>query len=255
MVRPKKKLGQHFLTDPSIAERIVKSLETTENDVVVEIGPGKGILTGFLLERNIQLFAVEVDPESVEYLQDRWSDLSDRIICADVLKLDWTEHFPDNLHVIGNFPYNISSQIFFKILENRSRVQQVVCMLQKEVAGRLVSPPGNKEYGILSVLLGAFYELDYLFTVKPGSFFPAPKVQSAVIKLKRNSVDRLDCDEKLFFSTVKQAFNQRRKTIRNALRSKLLNLDHDWDLLSKRAEQLSVAEFVELTGRIQSSNL
>lgn len=252
MVHPKKRLGQHFLTDPTIAERIVSSLEFENGDAVVEIGPGKGILTQFLIESDIQLILVEIDSESVDYLQRKWPVLEEKLIKADILKLNWNELLPGKLQIIGNFPYNISSQIFFKILENKDQVNHVVCMIQKEVATRIASPPGSKAYGILSVLLQAYFDIKFLFSVKPGSFFPPPKVQSGVIMLTRNNTANLGCDEKLFFSVVKQTFNQRRKTIRNSLRTKSLNLADDWELLSKRPEQLSVSDFVELTRRVQS---
>jgi len=251
MVHPKKRLGQHFLTDPSIAERIVSSLEVVPEDAVVEIGPGKGILTQFLMKKDIRLIPVEIDRESVAYLLKKWPALEEEMLEADILKLNWSEELPESMHIIGNFPYNISSQIFFKVLENKDQVNRVVCMLQKEVALRLVSPPGSKAYGILSVLLQAFFDISYLFSVKPGSFFPPPKVQSGVIILERNKRAKLDCDEKLFFSVVKQTFNHRRKTIRNSLKTKLLNLDTDSILLTKRPEQLTVSEFVELTKLVQ----
>ena len=163
MVRPKKHLGQHFLTDPAIAERIVSSLEFDNNDVVIEIGPGKGILTKYLLEKDIQLIPVEIDGESIDYLKNKWPEISGNLIRGDILKLDLEKISPGSIHIIGNFPYNISSQIFFKILEHKHKVNRVVCMLQKEVAGRVVSPPGSKEYGILSVLLQAFFDIQYLF--------------------------------------------------------------------------------------------
>jgi len=254
MVHPKKHLGQHFLTDPSIAQRIVEALDDCNGDTVIEIGPGKGMLTQFLVDKKIDLVPVEIDKESVEYLQLRWPDLKGKIIEGDILKLHWDDITRGQIHIIGNFPYNISSQIFFRVLENRGKVQQVVCMLQKEVAKRLVSPPGNRDYGILSVLLQAYYDIEYLFSVRPGSFFPPPRVQSGVIRLTRNNIRELDCDERLFFATVKQSFNQRRKTIRNSLKSKLLNLDRDHALLSRRPEQLGVSEFIELTRIIGSGN-
>lgn len=252
MVRPKKHLGQHFLTDPAIAERIVESLIVTSGDTVLEIGPGKGVLTAFLLKKEICLVPVEIDSESVAYLVQNWPGLKEGIVQKDFLKLDIDDHINGPFHVIGNFPYNISSQIFFRVLENRHRVPSVVCMIQKEVASRIASPPGSKEYGILSVLLQAYYNIEYLFSVKPGSFFPPPRVTSGVIRLTRNETIALPCDEKLFVRVVKTTFNQRRKMIRNSIKSLLLNLDGEFELLSKRPEQLGVREFIELTNWVES---
>jgi 16S rRNA (adenine1518-N6/adenine1519-N6)-dimethyltransferase len=207
------------------------------------------VLTRYLTERNeVDLRVVEIDRESIAYLKLHFPSLDERIIEGDVLKKDWTTIFPGRFSVIGNFPYNISSQIFFKALERRDRVDQVVCMLQKEVADRLAASHGSKTYGILSVLLQAFFRIHYLFKVPPGVFTPPPKVMSAVIRLERNQVDKLACDEVLFFRVVKQAFNTRRKTLRNAL--KPLNLPAEisaLEIMDKRAEQLSVGEFVSLT--------
>ena len=252
MVRPKKHLGQHFLTDLSIAERIVGALDTKPGDTVIEIGPGTGVLTGPLLEKDIRLLPVEIDPESAIHLKKRWPSLEKLLIEEDFLKLNIEAYTSDPFHVIGNFPYNISSQILFRVLEYRQRIPSVVCMLQKEVANRIASPPGSREYGILSVLLQAYFDIQYLFTVKPGSFFPPPKVTSGVIRLTRNSTFSLQCDEKLFFLVVKSTFNHRRKMIRNSLKSILLNLDSDFELLSKRPEQLGVPEFIELTRWVES---
>lgn len=252
MVRPKKHLGQHFLTDPFIAERIVKAMNVNKGDTVIEIGPGTGILTGFLMDKEIHLLPVEIDPESVLYLKQKWPELEDQIIEDDILKMTFDDHIAGPFHVIGNFPYNISSQIFFRLLDYRDRIPSIVCMIQKEVAGRIASPPGSREYGILSVLLQAYYHIEYLFSVKPGSFFPPPRVTSGVIRLSRNSTDKLPCDEKLFFKVVKTTFNQRRKMIRNSARSILLNLNSDFELLSKRPEQLDVQEFIDLTNWIES---
>ena len=247
MVRPKKQLGQHFLTDPSIARKIVDALQTRSGESVLELGPGTGALTVFLREKDIGLHLVEIDAESIVHLKHRWPDLVDRILEEDFLNMDLPALFPGPFHLIGNFPYNISSQIFFRALEYRQQVNSVVCMIQKEVADRIVSPPGSKEYGILSVLIQAYFHAEKLFQVKPGSFFPPPKVSSGVIRLTRNQVRELPCDEKLFFKVVKSCFNQRRKMIRNSIKTILLNLDSEMELLSLRPEQLDVSAFIELT--------
>jgi 16S rRNA (adenine1518-N6/adenine1519-N6)-dimethyltransferase len=252
MVHPKKHLGQHFLTDPSIAGKIVDALNTGPADTVMEIGPGTGMLTGPLLEKDIQLLLVEIDSDSVAHLANKWPGLEDRILVEDFLKMNLDKHVSGPFHIIGNFPYNISSQIFFRILEYRQRIPSVVCMVQKEVADRIASPAGNKQYGILSVLLQAFFNIEGLFTVKPGSFFPPPKVYSGVIRLTRNQVLDLPCDEKLFFRVVKAVFNQRRKMIRNSIKTILLNLDSDFELLSLRPEQLDVSGFIKLTQWVES---
>jgi 16S rRNA (adenine1518-N6/adenine1519-N6)-dimethyltransferase len=252
MVRPKKFLGQHFLRDKNIAARIVEALQVPEESVVLEIGPGTGILTELLMKRPIELWLNELDRESVAYLRKTYPAFSHRIVEGDFLELDFAGRFGKPFSIIGNFPYNISSQIFFKVLDAHSQVQQVVCMLQKEVADRLASPPGSKAHGILSVLLQAYYDIDYLFKVPPGVFHPPPKVNSAVIRLRRNSLDRLACDEKLFRKVVKQGFQNRRKTLRNALKN--LNLApslYALPVMDKRAEQLSVEDFVSLTQKIE----
>ncbi|PIQ50299.1 MAG: 16S rRNA (adenine(1518)-N(6)/adenine(1519)-N(6))-dimethyltransferase [Cytophagales bacterium CG12_big_fil_rev_8_21_14_0_65_40_12] len=253
-VRPKKHLGQHFLKDMSIAERIAQGLSGHgEYNQVLEIGPGTGVLTQFLLKDKFETSVVEIDRESVAYLHQHFKSLSGRIIEGDFLKMDIEKHFEGSFAIIGNFPYNISSQIFFKVLELRNKVPEVVCMIQKEVADRLVSPPGNKDYGILSVLLKAYYDLEYLFTVGPEVFNPPPKVNSAVIRLKRNNVAALDCDEVLFKTIVKAGFQMRRKTLRNAL--KPINLPEELmqeKVLDLRAETLSVEQYVELTNLITS---
>jgi 16S rRNA (adenine1518-N6/adenine1519-N6)-dimethyltransferase len=198
---------------------------------------------------------VEIDPESVTHLINRWPGLEGTLVEGDFLKLD-LDRFPgEKLHIIGNFPYNISSQIFFKVLENRHRIESVVCMLQKEVAERISSPSGTKKYGVLSVLLQAYYDIEYLFSVKPGSFHPPPKVTSGVIRLKRNERKALPCDESLFLKVVKTVFNQRRKMIRNSIQSILLNLDSTFELLSKRPEQLDVQQFIELTLWVASQSI
>jgi 16S rRNA (adenine1518-N6/adenine1519-N6)-dimethyltransferase len=254
MVRPKKFLGQHFLKDQQVAEKIVDALElTASNNTVLEIGPGTGVLTQFLSKKqNVSLFLSEIDRESIAYLKEHYPVLQSRILEGDFLEMDLNELFKTNFSVIGNFPYNISSQIFFKVLDHRNRVDQVVCMLQKEVADRIASKHGNKTYGILSVLLQAYYDIEYLFKVPPGVFFPPPKVMSAVIRLKRNGINKLECDEVLFRKVVKQGFNFRRKTLRNALKS--LNLPAQLlthPILDKRAEQLAVSDFVSLTQSIE----
>ncbi len=258
-VRPKKSLGQHFLHDQHIAQRIVDSLEPRPNPVL-EIGPGMGVLTKFLVAKpDIDLRLIEIDRDSVRYLHEHYPQLSDRIISGDFLKLDLQGVFPGVFSVIGNFPYNISSQIFFRVLECRNQVDQVVCMLQKEVADRIAARHGNKTYGILSVLLQAYFDIDYLFKVSPGVFTPPPKVMSAVIRLRRNSTARLDCNEELFVQVVKQGFNMRRKTLRNALKNLILPAlagqepanDAFEEMLNLRAEQLPVESFVFLTNVIE----
>ena len=255
-VRPKKSLGQHFLHDAAVAQRIVDALQSKSSDQrVLEIGPGMGILTRFLMKRNdFHLSLIEIDRDSVAYLKDHYPELKGRIIEGDFLEMEIREIFRDIFSIIGNFPYNISSQIFFKILEARDQVDQVVCMLQKEVADRIAAPPGNKTYGILSVLIQAYYNVQNLFKVMPGAFTPPPKVISAVIRLERNKVVKLGCDEILFVKVVKQAFNTRRKTLRNALKN--LNLAAEivaLPLLDKRAEQLSVKDFENITLLIEKS--
>ena len=302
-VRAKKALGQHFLTDQSIARHIVDTLSSADplsEDFatlipptpdgagpsrsrshgrlrssesgsaddrvrdVLEIGPGMGVLTQYLLERDdIDLKAVELDGESVDYLLTHFPGLQGRLLQADFLRLSLERIFPGPFRVIGNFPYNISSQIFFKILDHKDRIPEVVGMVQKEVAERIAEKPGSKTYGILSVLLQAWYDIEYCFTVGSGAFSPPPKVQSAVIRLTRNSRTSLGCDEKLFKQVVKTAFNQRRKTLRNALKPLLPNsqaltqldlvksnqvkLDN---MLELRAERLSVEDFAALTNAI-----
>jgi 16S rRNA (adenine1518-N6/adenine1519-N6)-dimethyltransferase len=252
-VRPKKHLGQHFLRDKLIARKIVDSLDYENCQNILEIGPGMGILTSFLLESNDQkIWVIDIDNESIDYLHATFPQLGNRIILGDFLKYDLTNLTVGKLALIGNLPYNISSQVFFRLLELKNDVPVMVCMIQKEVAQRIASPPGNKTYGILSVLLGAFFNIEYLFTVEPEAFNPPPKVDSAVIRLTRNSTDKLACDEKLFFRVVKQGFQNRRKTLRNAL--KPLNLPeqiNEHPFLDLRAEQLSVADFVALTLKIE----
>nr|WP_262918917.1 16S rRNA (adenine(1518)-N(6)/adenine(1519)-N(6))-dimethyltransferase RsmA [Tunicatimonas sp. TK19036] len=252
-VRPKKFLGQHFLKDQNIAEKIVHSLTGHGGyQQVLEIGPGMGVLTQFLVSLDqYQTTVMEVDAESVTYLEQHYEALP--ILHQDFLKADLSP-IPSPFAIIGNFPYNISSQIFFKVLEHRQDIPEVVGMLQKEVAERIQSEHGNKTYGILSVLLQAFYDIEYLFTVEPHVFHPPPKVRSAVIRLKRNATKQLDCDEVLFKRVVKQGFQNRRKTLRNALKPlNLPELIRQLPMLNLRAEQLSVQDFVSLTQQIEQS--
>lgn len=252
-VRAKKHLGQHFLTDRNIAAKIVESLRPELGySEVLEVGPGMGVLSDFLLEKDqYQSWLVDVDEESIDYLRNKYPALEQRLIHGDFLNLDFSAYFAGQLAVIGNFPYHISSQILFKVLDERHRVVEVVGMFQKEVAERCAAPAGSKVYGILSVLVQAYYEVEYLFTVKAGAFNPPPKVLSGVIRLTRRPNFTLDCDEKLFWRVVKAAFNQRRKTLRNALSGVIPKDQMDehpfWDL---RAERLTVDNFVELTNHI-----
>ncbi len=251
MVRPKKQLGQHFLTDRKIARRITDLLTADSCDLIMEIGPGEGVLTQFLLERKEKaLMLIEIDSESVRHLQEKHSDISGSIIEQDFLKAD-IETYGNRIAIIGNFPYNISSQILFKILEHKDRVAEVVCMLQKEVAIRLASGPGNKQYGILSVLLQTWYDVSIAFHVGPGAFFPSPEVHSTVMTLKRNGRTSIDCNEKLYKQIIKTAFNQRRKMLSNSLKSILVNLDAEVPYLKKRPEELSVNQFIELCRSVE----
>lgn len=249
-VRAKKFLGQHFLTDEGIAKRIVDSL-SPEVSRLLEIGPGMGVLTKYLINRaDTDFHVIEIDRESVAYLHDHYPTLD--VVEGDFLKQDLSALFHDTYAIIGNFPYNISSQILFRVFDNRNQVSEVVGMFQKEVAERVAAGPGSKTYGILSVLLSAFYNIEYLFTVQEHVFNPPPKVKSAVIRLKRNDIAELECNERLFVQVVKAGFNQRRKTLRNALRSANLPVDTVPEtILAKRAEQLSVDEFITLTKTIQ----
>jgi 16S rRNA (adenine1518-N6/adenine1519-N6)-dimethyltransferase len=253
LVRPKKFLGQHFLSDQNIARKIVESLAIAGSANVLEIGPGTGVLTKYLVqEKAVGLKVIEIDFESVAYLKRNYPNLT--IIEGDFLQIPIPTIFDSPFSIIGNFPYNISSQIFFKVLEHRNQVTHVVSMLQKEVAERIASPPGNKTYGILSVLLQAFYTIEYLFSVPPDVFIPPPKVMSAVIRLTRNERQALECDEAMFFKVVKQGFNNRRKTLRNALKNLTLSADFtSLPIFNQRAEQLSVDEFVYITQLIEKS--
>jgi 16S rRNA (adenine1518-N6/adenine1519-N6)-dimethyltransferase len=256
-VKAKKHLGQHFLTDESIAQKIADSISLENYSKVLEIGPGMGVLTKYLLEKPTDTFVIEIDTESVEYLGNNYPKLEGKIISKDFLKYNLNEVFNgEPFAIIGNFPYNISTQIVFKTLEMRSQVPEFAGMFQKEVAQRICEKKGSKVYGILSVLAQAFYEAEYLFTVPPDVFDPPPKVDSGVLRLKRKENFTLPCDEKLFFTVVKLAFNQRRKTMRNSLKSMIhsdvLKEDSIFDL---RPEQLSVEQFIELTQKIEANGV
>lgn len=249
LVKPKKSLGQHFLKDLEIARRIADTLEKYKGVPVLEIGPGMGVLTQFLLEAGHDLTVVELDQESVAYLEQNFPALDGRILAEDFLKLDLKKLFPGPFCVIGNYPYNISSQIFFKVLDYKEQIPCCSGMLQKEVAERLAAGPGSKTYGILSVLLQAWYDVEYLFTVNENVFDPPPKVKSGVIRVTRNQRTELGCDEKLFKTVVKTSFNQRRKTLRNSMKP-LLGKEYPGfglPIFDKRPEQLSVEQFIELT--------
>jgi len=252
-VRAKKHLGQHFLKDELIAQQIADSLTEKGYKNVLEIGPGMGVLTKYLLKKPLKVHAIEIDTESVEYLQAHYLNLADNIISRDFLKIDLTEFFGDEqVAIIGNFPYNISTQIVFKTLENRHQIPEFSGMFQKEVAKRIAETAGSKVYGILSVLTQAFYDVEYLFTVPPTVFNPPPKVDSGVIRLIRKENYTLPVNEKLFFRVVKTAFQQRRKTLRNSL--KIFNLSdslREDTIFAQRPEQLSVQEFINLTSKIE----
>jgi 16S rRNA (adenine1518-N6/adenine1519-N6)-dimethyltransferase len=254
VVRAKKHLGQHFLKDEEIALRIVKSLrQTGAYQQVLEVGPGMGVLTNYLLkEASFLTHLIEIDRESIVYLSKKFDLPDTRIIAGDFLTIDLNKYFSESFAVIGNFPYNISTQILFKVLENRNQIPEVVGMFQKEVAERIASGPGNKVYGIISVLLQAFYDIEYLFTVQETVFDPPPKVKSGVIRLTRNNVQKLDCDEALFVRVVKACFNQRRKMLRNGLKQfKLKEEFKSHPFMILRAERLSVKDFVELTNMVE----
>ncbi|MFI1744564.1 16S rRNA (adenine(1518)-N(6)/adenine(1519)-N(6))-dimethyltransferase RsmA [Thalassobellus sediminis] len=252
-VKAKKHLGQHFLNDESVAQQIADTLALKNYKNVLEIGPGMGVLTKYLLKKDITTYVIEIDTESVEYLQANYLNLAPRIIEKDFLKYDLNEVFKEEpFAIIGNFPYNISTQIVFKTLEMRNQIPEFSGMFQKEVAQRICSKEGSKVYGILSVLVQAFYDAEYLFTVPPNVFNPPPKVESGVLRLTRKEDYSLPCDEKLFFKVVKTAFQQRRKTIRNSL--KTLNLSdslREDSIFGKRPEQLNVQQFIELTQLIE----
>ena len=254
-VFPKKSLGQHFLKDTATARKITDTLTGNGYGTVLEIGPGMGILTGYLLEKNFNDFRViEIDNESVHYINEHFPELKN-VITGDFLSLDIEKYFTDKLAIIGNFPYNISTQIFFKVLKHREKVVEIAGMLQKEVAERICAGPGSKTYGILSVLLQAFYKTEYLFTVPEHFFSPPPKVKSGVIRLMRNDVKNLDCDEVLFFRVVKACFNQRRKTLRNSVRAAFDLKRDDYHEFGLRPEQLSVDQFVQLTRWIDENRI
>ena len=252
-VQPKRNLGQHFLKDEVIASRIAAALTGTGYSSVLEIGPGMGMLTSHLIARGFEDFRViEIDNESVHYLRTNFPDLQ-KIIRGDFLTLDVDACFSDKFAIIGNFPYNISTQIFFKALKHREKVAEIAGMLQKEVAERICSGPGSKAYGILSVLLQAYYRPEYLFTVHEHVFSPPPKVKSGVIRLIRNDVKSLDCDESLFLRVVKACFNQRRKTLRNSVKAAFDLKREDYPEFGLRPEQLSVEQFVKLTRWIEEN--
>jgi 16S rRNA (adenine1518-N6/adenine1519-N6)-dimethyltransferase len=256
-VKAKKHLGQHFLNDENIARKIADALTLEGYNKVIEIGPGMGVLTKYMLEKPIETWVIEIDTESVEYLQTHYLKLSNKILSEDFLKYDLTKVFGDEQYaIIGNFPYNISSQIVFKALENRDRIPEFAGMFQKEVAERICEPKGSKAYGILSVLTQAFYDTEYLFTVSENVFTPPPKVKSGVMRMKRKENYKLPCDEKLFFNVVKTAFNQRRKTLRNSLKG--FNLSEEFradEFLNLRPEQVTVEQFIDLTLKIQANGV
>ncbi len=256
-VRPKKNLGQHFLTDLNIAKRIADTVDSMPDLPVLEVGPGMGVLTQYLMEKPREMKVVEIDTESVAYLHEKYPRLDNNIIGEDFLQMDLSKVFGGQQFVLtGNYPYDISSQIFFKMLDNKELIPCCTGMIQREVALRMASAPGNKAYGILSVLIQAWYDVEYLFTVDENVFNPPPKVKSAVIRMTRNNVTSLGCNEELFKRTVKTVFNQRRKMLRVSLRQ-MLNMstaDEDFlahDFMTKRPEQLSIQQFVELTNMVE----
>ena len=263
-VRPKKFLGQHFLKDLGVARAIADTVDACPNLPILEVGPGMGVLTQFLLPKGREVKVAEIDFESVDYLRKNFPELEEQIIEDDFLKMHLEHVFDGQQFVLtGNYPYNISSQIFFKMLEYRDYIPCCTGMIQKEVAERLAAQPGNKTYGILSVLVQLWYDVEYLFTVEPGVFNPPPKVKSAVIRMTRNNVSDAGCDERLLRRVVKTAFNQRRKMMRGSLKPLFVQLDNECGctrlhadflaqpLLTKRPEQLSVADFVALTNAVE----
>jgi 16S rRNA (adenine1518-N6/adenine1519-N6)-dimethyltransferase len=254
-VAPKKNLGQHFLRDNIIAERIASALTGTGYDSVLEIGPGTGVLTDFLVRKNYPDFRViEIDNESVYYLREKYQS-GIEIIRGDFLLMDVDSEFSGKVAVIGNFPYNISTQILFRVLKSREKITEVCGMFQKEVAERICAPPGSRTYGILSVMIQAYYNAEYLFSVPPSAFVPPPKVTSGVIRLIRNGITEIGCDEALFTKVVKAAFNQRRKTLRNSIRSAFTLKNEDYPDFGLRPEQLSVTDFIRLTNWIESNRV
>ncbi len=256
LVKPKKFLGQHFLKDLQVAKDIADTIDTCPDVPVLEVGPGMGVLTQYLIPKKRPLKVVELDFESVAYLKENFRELGDNIIEQDFLKMDLSALFEGKSFVLtGNYPYNISSQIFFKMLDNKEIIPCCTGMIQKEVAERIAAKPGNKTYGILSVLIQAWYNVEYLFTVHEHVFNPPPKVKSAVIRMTRNEIKDLGCDEKLFKQIVKTTFNQRRKTLRNSI-SSILDKENPLSadpIFNKRPEQLSVNEFIELTNRVEKA--
>ena len=256
-VKPKKNLGQHFLTDLNVAKRIADTVDTCPNIPILEIGPGMGVLTQYLVEKHRDVKAVEIDKESVAYLNEAFPILHDNIVGADFLQMNLEDIFSGKQFVLtGNYPYDISSQIFFKMLDNKNLIPCCTGMIQREVALRIAAQPGNKTYGILSVLIQAWYDVEYLFTVDEDVFNPPPKVKSAVIRMTRNNVSKLNCDEILFKRLVKTVFNQRRKMLRVSLRQMIPNKVHEnfyeQDVMTKRPEQLTIAQFVELTNMVEA---
>ena len=250
-IRAKKHLGQHFLKDLSIARSITDALSGEGYSNIVEVGPGMGVLTQYLLKKDFITHVIEFDRESVSYLQAEYPQLSKRIYSADFLKLNLDSITDQSFALIGNFPYNISSQILFKALDYKNQIPEIIGMFQKEVAERVASSPGNKKYGIISVLLQAYYNIEYLFTVDEDVFDPPPKVKSGVIRLRRNDEKKLGCNEKFFKQVVKQAFSQRRKTLRNALKPLIGKSVSNDPILELRAERLSVKDFVYLTNQLE----
>lgn len=253
VVRPKKFLGQHFLKDLKVAQNIANTVDTISDIPVLEVGPGMGVLTQYLIQKKRPLKVVEIDYESIDYLKENFPEIEDNIIESDFLKMDLSKVFDNQPFVLtGNYPYNISSQIFFKMLDYKNLIPCCTGMIQKEVAERIASKPGCKAYGILSILIQAWYDVEYLFTVNENVFNPPPKVKSAVIRMTRNNSQSLDCDEKLFKLVVKTTFNQRRKTLRNSIKpilGKDFSISAD-PVFNKRPEQLSVEEFVDLTNKV-----